>query len=343
MVITPFEETPAFRAGIRSGDKIVEIEQESILGLGLEEAVEKMRGKPGSKVTIGIIKVGSEKIEHITLKREIIKVKPIKSALLKDKYAYIRLVQFQAGSAKYVQEHLQKMAKKAKGLHGIIFDLRSNPGGLLDEAIKVSSIFLTDGVIVSTEARDPKQKEVRMVLKGGFKDAKTPLAVLINGASASASEIVAGALKDQKRGIVMGSRSFGKGSVQTVLDLTKHKGMKLTVQQYMTPKGTKIQAKGIAPDIKIPEFSTNWSEEVENNPFYVREQDLRNHLSATIETPEEMTMRKNREKKQRLQHRKRLQRRREKKLQQKKKDEQMAKNLPRSFDPKTDLSSSCGD
>ena len=332
LVITPFEGTPAFRAGIKSGDRIVEIEQESIQGMALDEAVKRMRGKPGSKVTIGLIRRDSDKIEYITLVREVIKIRPVKSELLQDKYAYIRLAQFQADSASDIQKHLQKLAKKAKGLRGIVFDLRSNPGGLLDEAVKVSSIFLKEGIVVSTEARDPKQKEVRTVLKSGHKDTKTPLIVLINGSSASASEIVAGALKDHKRAIIMGNRSFGKGSVQTVLDVADNKGIKLTIQQYMTPKGTKIQAKGIVPDIELPEFSVGWIEQVENDPIYLREQDLRNHISATIETPEEKKQRLQREKEYRIQRQKKIAEKREKAKEKKDSD-----NSPRSFDPKSDF------
>lgn len=335
IVITPIEGTPAFNAGIKNGDKIVEIEGESIQGIGLEDAVEKMRGKPGSKVNIGLLRRGGEKIEQISLTRKIVRIRPVKSELLQKKYAYIRLTQFQSESSKYVREHLKRLTKKAKTLHGIVFDLRSNPGGLLDEAVKVSSIFLKEGIVVSTEARDPKQKEVRMVLKDGFKDIKTPLVVLINGASASASEIVAGALKDHGRAIIMGGQSFGKGSVQTVLDLTEDKGLKLTIQQYMTPRGGKIQAKGITPDITIPEFDENWSEKVEDGPVYLREQDLRNHLSATIETPEEKKLRIERKKRQRLQRQKRI--KREQMQREGKPGEKRAHDLPRVFDPKADF------
>lgn len=331
LVITPFEGTPAFRAGIKNGDKIVEIEHESTLGIRLEEAVEKMHGKPGTKVNIGIVRRGSEKIERLTLIREIIRIKPVKSELLEGSYAYIRLTQFQAGSSKYIQKHLQKLSKKAKGLKGIIFDLRSNPGGLLEEAVKVSSIFLEGGIVVSTEARNPKQKEVRMVLKEGFKDTKTPLVILINGASASASEIVAGALKDHKRAIVMGGQSFGKGSVQTVIDLTKTQGVKLTIQQYMTPSKAKIQAKGISPDIEIPEFNSNWIEQMENDPLYIREQDLRNYLNATIETEEEKKLRIQQEKERRIKYQKQM------KEQKEQKQKVASQNIPRPFNPKKDF------
>ena len=333
LVITPFEGTPAFNAGIKSGDKIVEIEHESILGIGLDEAVKKMHGKPGTKITIGVIRKGSEKMEQISLRREIIKVKPVKSQLLEKKYAYIRLSQFQAESSKHVQRHLKKLSQQAKGLQGIVLDLRSNPGGLLGEAVKVASIFLNDGIVVSTEARYSKQKEVRMVLKGGFKNTKTPLVVLINGASASASEIVAGALQDHKRAIIMGGASFGKGSVQTIIDLDKKRGLKLTIQQYMTPNGTKIQAKGIEPDINIVEFKANWDEQIANDPVYIREQDLRNHLSATIETVEEKKLRIKREKMLRIKRRdqfKKAQQEKNGKNKKREKDQLVTRLNPRS-------------
>ena len=332
-VISPFEGTPAFRAGIKNGDKIVEIEHESILGIGLEDAVKKMHGRPGTKVNVGIIRRGSEKIERLNLTREIIKVKPVKSELLEKNYAYIRLTQFQTDSSKYIQKHLENLFKKSKEIKGIIFDLRFNPGGLLEEAVKVSSIFLKEGIIVSTEARNPKKKEVRMVLKGGFKDTKTPLVILINGASASASEIVAGALKDHKRAIVMGSQSFGKGSVQTVLELTKKQGLKLTIQQYMTPNGTKIQGKGIEPDIKIPEVKSNWSDQVENEPFYIRERDLRNYISATIETKEEKKIRIRREKQRRIKYQAQMKKQKERK----EKGQEESDGLPHRFNPKEDF------
>ncbi|MCY4645198.1 MAG: S41 family peptidase [Bacteriovoracales bacterium] len=336
LVITPFEDTPAFRAGIKSGDKIVEIEHESTLGIGLDEAVEKMRGKPGSKINIGIIKRGSQKIDYITLEREVIKIRPVKSELLEKSYAYIRLAQFQEESSEYIEKHLKKLLKKTKKLKGIVFDLRSNPGGLLTEAVKVASIFLSKGVVVSTEGRDPKKKEVREVIKGGFKDTKTPMVVLINGASASASEIVAGALKDHRRAIIMGGRSFGKGSVQTVLNLDKTKGIKMTIQQYMTPDGKKIQAKGIMPDVKIAEVGSHWTDEMDMNPFYVREQDLRNHLSAAIEMEDEKKSRLQREKESRALA---LEKSRLKKSQKKKGqgDEKALDDFPRPFDPKKDF------
>jgi carboxyl-terminal processing protease len=173
------------------------------------------------------------------------------------------------------------------GVKGIILDLRSNPGGLLNQAVDVSSIFLKDGVVVSTEARDPNQKEVRYVKKTGYKDLATPIIVLVNGASASASEIVAGALQDHKRALIMGSQTFGKGSVQTVAKIDGENGVKLTIAQYMTPSNKKIQAIGIIPDIKMDTVEAKWLAEHQKGSSFIREKDLRNHLTATIATKEE--------------------------------------------------------
>ena len=300
VVITPIDDTPAFKAGIKAGDKIVEINHESTLGLTLEEAVDKMRGKPGSKITVGVSREGVEGIKRFDLKRKAIKISAVKHEILEDNYAYVRLTQFQKDAGSGIAKALKQMEKKTKnGIKGIVLDLRSNPGGLLDEAVNVSSVFLRDGIVVSTESRDPKQKDIRYVKKTGFKELKKPLAVLINGASASASEIVAGALQDHKRAIVMGSQSFGKGSVQSIAKIDDKQGVKLTIAQYMTPKDRKIQAVGIKPDIFISEYEGAWISEHEKESRYVREADLRNHLTATIETKEEKARRLKKEKEQR--------------------------------------------
>ncbi|MCK6593667.1 MAG: S41 family peptidase, partial [Bacteriovoracaceae bacterium] len=229
-------------------------------------------------------------ILNFELTREIIQIKPVKFDLIQNQYAYLRLVQFQKKSGQYMIDALKKLeteAKKFGGLKGIVIDLRSNPGGLLDEAVEVSSIFLKEGVVVSTEGRDPKQKEVRYVKKTGYKELNLPVVVLINGSTASASEIVAGALQDHKRALVMGSQSFGKGSVQSVAKIDDEKGVKLTIAQYMTPSNKKIQAIGIKPDIAIEETEGAWVLDNRKESSIVREKDLRNHLTATVETAEE--------------------------------------------------------
>ncbi|TDJ06862.1 MAG: S41 family peptidase [Deltaproteobacteria bacterium] len=331
VVITPIDDTPAFRADIRPGDKIVEIEGESMVGITLNEAVKKMRGKPNSKIKIGILREGVEGVKRITLTREKIKVKPVKAELVDEKYAYIRLVQFQRNSAKYIASTLKRFKRKTKkkgGLKGIILDLRANPGGLLDEAVNVSSLFLRDGIVVSIEGRDKKFNEIKFVNKGGMKDIDTPMVVLIDGSSASASEIVAGALKDHKRAILMGSRSFGKGSVQTVAKIDKTRGMKLTIAQYMTPSGKKIQAIGVEPDVYLDQVKDDWSK-LTRKSHYTREKDLRGHLTATIETKEEKALRLEEEKEIRAERIKRIEELKNKK------DKKVDKALKR-YDPNED-------
>lgn len=302
-IITAIEDTPAYEAGLQAKDKIVEINNESTIGLNLDQAVDRMRGKPGSKINLGIVREGEEGVKYFSIRRKVVKLKPVKSELVKDQYAFLRLKQFQKNSAKNIIAHLKRMKKEAKkkgGLKGIILDLRANPGGLLDEAVEVSSIFLKEGIVVSTEGRDPKNKEIRYVNKQIYKDLDTPLAVLINGASASASEIVAGALKDYGRGFIMGSRSFGKGSVQTVRPLDEKSGLKLTIAQYMTPKSGKIQAIGIKPDIELDAYDPAMIRKYKVQSKFIREIDLRNHLTSTVETEEEKEAREEKEAKERL-------------------------------------------
>lgn len=308
-VVTPIDDTPAFKAGIRPKDKIVEINHEQIVGLTLDEAIDRMKGKPGAKIHLGIAREGEKGIKHFNLKREVIKIKPVKSALVGDNYAFIRLTQFQRRAASSIEKTLKSLKKKADkngGLRGIVLDLRSNPGGLLDQAVDVSSLFLKEGVVVSTEARDPNNKDIRYVKKTGFKDLKTPMVVLVNGASASASEIVAGALQDHKRALIMGTQTFGKGSVQTVAKIDEENGVKLTIAQYMTPNNRKIQALGIEPDIRLSEVDAKVLSENKLFDQFVREKDLRNHLTATIETPEEKKQRLEDERKERAARAKRL-------------------------------------
>ncbi|MBT3983619.1 MAG: S41 family peptidase [Bacteriovoracaceae bacterium] len=315
-IITPIDDTPAFKAGLKPKDKIVEINHESTIGMTLEDSVKKMRGKANSKIILGILREGKPGIQHFEIIRRVIKIPPVKHKLVSSNYGYVRLTQFQKNSAKHIAKSLKRLAKQAKkkgGIKGIILDLRSNPGGLLDEAVNVSSLFLKEGIVVSTEGRDPKNKEVRYVNKSGYKDLNTPIVVLINGASASASEIVAGALQDYQRAILMGSQSFGKGSVQTVVKIDSDNGLKLTIAQYMTPKNRKIQAVGIKPDIEIADYNSKTLEEnrIENN--YLREKDLRNHLVATIETKVEKVARIAEEKKERIKRRQKLAKKKKKK------------------------------
>lgn len=335
-IITPIDDTPAFRAGIQPKDKLVEIDHEPIVGMTLEQAIERMRGKIGEKIHLGVVREGVEGIKHFTLTRELIKVKSVKSELVQDRYAFIRLTQFQKRSSESVEAALKDLKAKAEkngGLSGIILDLRSNPGGLLDQAVDVSSIFLKEGIVVTTEARDAQNKDIRYVKKSGYKDLTTPVIVLINGASASASEIVAGALQDYQRGIIMGSQSFGKGSVQTVAQLDKLTGVKLTIAQYMTPKNRKIQAVGIKPDVAIEEVDQEAFEKDLKDDRYIREKDLRNHLTATIETPEEKKAREASERAERQARMENLEKKKAKKAAKKDgKDEDVFKTFKASED-----------
>ena len=329
-VVTPIDDTPAFKAGIKPRDKIVEINHESILGLTLDETIERMKGKEGSKIHLGIVREGVKGLKHFNLERKTIKVSAVKSFLVKDNYAFIRLTQFTRNAHADVLKALKKRrseAKKNGGLKGIILDLRSNPGGLLDEAVKISSLFIKDGIVVSTESRDPNNKNIHYVIKSMEKDLETPMVALINGASASASEIVAGALQDHKRAIIMGTQSFGKGSVQTVAQVDKENGVKLTIAQYMTPKNRKIQALGIVPDIFLDDLDEDWISENKSGDRYIREKDLRNHLTATKETKEEKAQRIAERKKKRIERAMQLKERDKKK---KKRD------IFRKYDPTND-------
>ncbi|MDD5297459.1 MAG: S41 family peptidase [Rhodocyclaceae bacterium] len=294
-VISPIEDTPAYRAGIKTGDLIIKLDETSVKGLTLNEAVKRMRGKPKTKIILTIARKGETKPLVITITREVIKVQSVKSKMVEPGYAVVRVTQFQEQTGAALVKHLGDLYKK-EPLKGLVLDLRNDPGGLLNSAIGVSAAFLKpDTLVVSTDGRveEAKRKYVAAAedylrgtkddyLKGLPEGARSvPLVVLVNGGSASASEIVAGALQDHKRAVIMGTRTFGKGSVQTVLPLTDNTALKLTTARYYTPSGRSIQAKGITPDIAVAESANGGP-----NPNRLREADLENHLTNDKDGPD---------------------------------------------------------
>ncbi|WP_153111663.1 S41 family peptidase [Propionivibrio limicola] len=285
-VISPIEDTPADRAGIKPGDLIFKLDDTLVKGLTLSDAVKRMRGKPKTQIKLSILRKGEAKPLEITLTREIIKVQSVKSKLVEPGYGYLRITSFQENTAPSVAKHLTDLYKSGQ-LKGLVLDLRNDPGGLLNSAIGVSASFLPPRTLVtSTDGRTPDAKhqfytDSTDYLRGNRDDfiktlptetRKVPMVVLINGGSASASEIVAGALQDHKRAVIMGTTSFGKGSVQTVLPLPGNAAIKLTTARYFTPSGRSIQAKGIVPDIVVEENANGTS------LVRLREADLENHL-----------------------------------------------------------------
>ncbi|MEI6729956.1 MAG: S41 family peptidase, partial [Pseudomonadota bacterium] len=248
-VVTPIDDTPAFKAGVHAGDYISAINDEPIMGMTLSDAVDKMRGAPDTKIKIMILREGEKEPIEMTITRAIIKVKSVRSRS-EGGVAYLRITQFDEKTIDLLKDAWEKEKKAIGEVKGIVLDLRNNPGGLLDQAVAVSDAFLDDGEIVSTRGRDAENNKHYMA-HGNNMAKDIPIVVLINNGSASASEIVAGALQDHKRAVVMGVKSFGKGSVQTVIPLPGHGAMKLTTARYYTPSGRSIQAKGIVPDIIV--------------------------------------------------------------------------------------------
>jgi carboxyl-terminal processing protease len=275
-IIAPIEDTPASRAGLQSGDHILKIEGEYTKNMQIMEAVQLMRGAPGTPVTITIMRSAFEKPQPFTLDREVIKVKSVKSKTLEHGFGYVRLTQFQEHSGEDLGKALDKLREENGGsLQGLVLDLRNNPGGLLDQAVDVSDQFLAEGLIVYTKGREGDAQMEFSAMRSGT-EPDYPIVVLINGGSASASEIVAGALQDHGRAVIMGLQSFGKGSVQTIIPLSDDSGLRLTTAKYYTPNGTSIQARGIIPDIEV--LQSEIKEAKEFNHF--REKDLKNHFDT---------------------------------------------------------------
>ncbi|MGZ3707257.1 MAG: S41 family peptidase [Bdellovibrionota bacterium] len=276
-VISPIEDTPAWKAGLKPNDRIVKINGESTKGMNLVEAVNKMRGKKGTDVSLAIYRDGFEKIKDVKITRDVIKIQSVKSEELEQEYGYVRLSSFNESAAADVKKAIEALNKKHK-LRGLVFDMRMNPGGLLDQAVEVSSLFMDEGVVVSTIGRNRDQKEVKYAHKGmAFKD--LPVAILVNSSTASAAEIVSGALQDHHRAIVMGQPTFGKGSVQTVIELGPDIGLKLTIARYYTPSGRSIQEKGVQPDILLDDFDPKLLAEAKRKGDYFRERDLKGHMA----------------------------------------------------------------
>lgn len=284
-VISPIDDTPAQKAGIQSGDYIIRLDDTPVKGMTLRDAVNKMRGLQGSSIQLMVLRKGETKPLKFTVTRDTIQIRSVKSRLLENKYGYVRISHFQSLTGQDLKKAVAKLKKEAKGkLAGLILDLRNNPGGLLDSAIQTSDAFIhndqkgKEEMIVYTEGRVPGSKFTALATPGDIMQ-QAPIVVMINQGSASGSEIVAGALKDNKRAILMGTRSFGKGSVQTVLPLDGNRGIKLTTALYYTPSGTSIQAKGIAPDIVVEDMKIPQKKVTNNEDFaMIKEADLSGHL-----------------------------------------------------------------
>ncbi|HEY3306870.1 MAG TPA: S41 family peptidase [Desulfuromonadaceae bacterium] len=278
-VISPIEDTPAFKAGIKAGDQILKIDGKFTKDLNINDAVKRMRGQKGSTVVLTIMREGLEKPKEYSLVRDIIQIKSVRSKMLDNGYAYVRVAQFQEKTDDDLSKALKALQDENKApLSGLVLDLRNDPGGLLDQAVKVADHFIEEGLIVYTEGREKDSKMQFSARKGG-KEPSYPIVVLINGGSASASEIVAGALQDHKRAIVMGTQSFGKGSVQTIIPLSDDSGLRLTTARYFTPKGRSIQAKGITPDIVVERLELS-KETEKKDLLHLREKDLENHFEG---------------------------------------------------------------
>ena len=300
LVVTPIEDTPAYKAGLKSGDLIMKLDSTAVKGLSLNEAVKLMRGKPGSSIVLKVLRKGLDSPFDIKVTRAQIKTKSVKAKLVEPNYAYIRVTQFQERTGEDLAIALKKLRTENKfAFNGIILDMRNNPGGLLNVSVAVSAAFLKEGdLVVYTEGRAPdskmnlttspenfiRSKEDNFLkdLPADIKD--TPMVVLINNGSASASEIVAGALQDHKRALIVGTRSFGKGSVQSILPMANGTAIKLTTARYFTPNGRSIQGKGIEPDVIVEDGMES---------FAVRESDLNNRLSNPEDAKKEDTKEKN--------------------------------------------------
>ncbi len=276
-VIAPIDDTPAQRAGVKPGDVITKLDDTPVKGMALNDAVKHMRGKPGSPITLTIVREGVEKPLEIVITRAVIKVESIKTELLEPNFGYLRISTFQERTAEDLRRALGEIKAENKGpLKGMVLDLRNNPGGILSAAVSVADAFIEKGLIVYTEGR-VEDSQLRFSAKPDDLLSGASMVVLVNGGSASASEIVAGALQDTRRGIIMGSRTFGKGSVQTILPMSNQAALKLTTALYYTPSGRSIQAEGIKPDIILDRVEV--AVVADGDPHGLKEADLSRHLA----------------------------------------------------------------
>jgi len=282
-VVSPIEDTPAFRAGIKPGDQILKIEGEFTKDMSLVEAVKKMRGPKGTKVNLTLRREGVNELIEVPVMREVIQIQSVKSRALDKGYGYVRITQFQERTDEDLEKAVDKIAKQNEGkLEGLVLDLRNNPGGLLTQAVRVSDLFLDSGMIVYTDGRLESQKQRYYAHKRKSR-VECPMVVLVNGGSASAAEIVAGALQDHRRALILGTQTFGKGSVQTILPLGDNSALRLTTARYYTPRGRSIQATGITPDIimtnEVAVASAKGAGSPNENGDFLREENLRGHFN----------------------------------------------------------------
>ena len=287
-IVAPIDDTPAHKAGLKSGDLIISMDGVQVKGLSLGESVSLMRGKPGSEIVLTIVRKDRPEPFEVTLKRAIIQLESVRAELLETGFGYVRVIQFQIGTATSLRQQLARLAREAgTALKGLVLDLRDNPGGVLDGAIQVSDTFLRDGLIVSTRGR-AEDSEVTFSAspKDYLNDA--PLVVLVNGGSASASEIVAGALQDHGRALILGTTTFGKGSVQTILPMLNGAALKLTTARYYTPNDRSIQATGITPDVVSQPAESSKTPDGDVSRF--RESDLAGHLENELEKDQNATV-----------------------------------------------------
>jgi carboxyl-terminal processing protease len=276
-VVSPIEDTPAARAGLKTGDLIIRLDDKAVKGMSLNDAVKMMRGKPGSSITLTVVREGSPKPLTFAITRAVIKIQSVKYRMLEDGFGYVRVTQFQANTGDTLKDALNKLKLQHKGnLKGLVLDLRNNPGGVLNAAVQVSDAFLPSGLIVYTEGRTA-DAELKYSASPADLINGAPMVVLVNGGSASASEIVAGALQDHRRAVVMGTKTFGKGSVQTILPMQSGTALKLTTARYYTPNGRSIQATGILPDVITEEAKVTKREKTTED---LKEADLPKHIEG---------------------------------------------------------------